>query len=247
MRWVARQAGEVVGVATATHRPDSRQFVAFARSAPSSLAALAGAAAAKLPSARIHTMVAANDAETVRALRAAGFDVEVVVERFRIAFARALAALRRAWVPEGFHLAHVDEVDEAQALELDNLLRRDVPGTDGWQGTLRMWRDELSESPPFDRSGYLVAVERVSGEPAGLIRFWRNPEGPRLGLLGVTRRHRGGPLAAGLLKSGLQAAADWGHETFVTETSPSNRVPYNAMARVGAQSQGRLLQLVRPG
>jgi GNAT superfamily N-acetyltransferase len=88
-------------------------------------------------------------------------------------------------------------------------------------------------------------VEDRSGEYVGLIRIWRNPAGPRLGLVGVRRDHRGSPLAPALLERALTAAETWGHPTFETETSSSNRVVYPRMQRVGAESLGRFFQMVR--
>jgi GNAT superfamily N-acetyltransferase len=102
----------------------------------------------------------------------------------------------------------------------------------------------LVEAPPFDRAAYLVGVVDGTGEYAGLVRIWRNPSGPRLGLVGVRRPYRSTPLAAALLKQGLAAASRWGHEAFTTETSLSNRAIYPRLTRLGAESLGRSHQLV---
>ena len=77
------------------------------------------------------------------------------------------------------------------------------------------------------------------------MRIWRNPTGPRFGLVGVLRRYRNTTIAAALLKQALTAASGWGHETFTAETSPSNPIIYRRMERVGAESLGQFLQMVR--
>ena len=71
-----------------------------------------------------------------------------------------------------------------------------------------MFHEELTDAPPFDPDGYLVAVDKRTGRYVGLVRFWRNPTGPRLGLLGVLPEFRIPSLAAGLLEAGLTGAAD---------------------------------------
>ena len=37
--------------------------------------------------------------------------------------------------------------------ELDNTLRQDVPGINGWQGNRAGFREEMEDSPPFDPTG----------------------------------------------------------------------------------------------
>ena len=123
-------------------------------------------------------------------------------------------------------------------------LRNLVPGTDGWAGDVQALRAELT-SPEFDSSAYLVAVEQSSGTLAGLVRIWHNPSGPRLGLIGVLPAHRHKPLAAALLKEALSAAATWGFDEFVSQTSPANAHTYPRLRRMGLAPIGSFVQLVR--
>ncbi|HUH14346.1 MAG TPA: GNAT family N-acetyltransferase [Gaiellaceae bacterium] len=245
-RWLAFRGGDAVGAVTAWLRPDDRMFLDFACRNPAAYGPLTEAAAEALRC-RLHTLVDAAAGDAVAALEAAGFETELVQERFRIRFDRALALVDRAWVPRGFGVRRADEVEEERLFALDNALRRDTPGTDGWQGDRRWFHDELAEAPPFDPRAYLVAIDEGGGEYVGLARIWRNPAGPRFGLLGVLRRYRSTSIAAALLKQALTAASRWGHPTFTTETSPVNRVVYPRMQRLGAESLGRSLQLVRRG
>jgi GNAT superfamily N-acetyltransferase len=78
------------------------------------------------------------------------------------------------------------------------------------------------------------------------VRVWRNASGPRLGLVGVLPEHRSQPLAAVLLRQALTAAAAWGFDTFVSETSPHNPSTYPRVQRLGLEPAARLVQLVRP-
>ena len=103
------------------------------------------------------------------------------------------------------------------------------------KGGNRMWFDaELSDSPPFDPSGYIVAVDTSSGALTGLVRFWRNADGPRLGLIGVVPEHRGSGLAAALLKHAAAAACTWGHDAFVAETQSINSAVHPRLSKIGS-------------
>ncbi len=241
-RWFAVSEGEVVGAVTTWLRPDDRLFLYYVgRGAHGPLAeAVVGALGRS-----VCVTVDADEVAMVTSLRAAGFEKELEAERFRIGFDSVLSRLDRAWVPTGFSVHPADAVDEDRLFVLDNILRRDVPGTDGWHGDRTWFHEELAESPPFDRTAYLVAIDDRTGEYAGLVRIWRNPSGPRLGFIGVARPYRHTTIAAALLKGALTAASKWGHDTFTTETSLSNHVIHPRMSRLGAQSLGRFFQLVR--
>lgn len=242
-RWLAVQGAQVVAAVSTWSRPDLRTFLNFA----GHRAAYPRLTEAVVEELRkpVHTSAAADDAELARLLRSAGLDIELVEERFRIRFDEALARLRRAWAPPGLSIHPADSVDEEKLFNLDNRLRQDTPGTDGWRGNREWFHAELSESPPFDPSAYLVALDERDGGYVGLVRLWRNPTGPRLGLIGVVPEYRHTTIAAALLERVLRRASQWGHNTFTVDTSPSNRVIYKRMGLLGAKSLGQSYQLVR--
>ncbi len=242
-RWLAVQGDEAVAAVDAWRRPDGRTFLYFVgeRAAYPLLSDAAFDASGRA----VHAEVDASDAASVDALRAAGFEVELVDERFRIRFGAALSWLSRAWTPPGIAIHPADSVDEERLFLLDNQVRQDVPGTDGWQGDRAWFHDELSTAPPFDPAAYLVGVDERTGRYVGLVRIWRNPTGPRLGLVGVVPEYRNTTIAAALLKAGLQGAAMWGHDTFTAETSPVNTAIYKRMSRIGAVSLGQAYQMIR--
>lgn len=243
-RWLAVRGGNAVGAVVAGLRPDNRMLLTFDCHELSAYDALTEAAAAALDR-PLYTVTDSDDRPAVIALRAAGFTSDFVGERFRIAFDTALDRLRRAWIPSGFSIHPADTLDEERLFTLDNTVRHDVPGTDGWRGDRDWFHEELAESPPFDPAGYLVAIDDRNGEYVGLVRIWRNAAGPRLGLVGVIRQYRNTPIAAVLLKRALTAASDWGHASFVTETSRANTVVYPRLMRLGAESLGEFERLVR--
>ncbi len=240
-RWLALRDDRLVGAAAAVHRPDDRTILAFVGD-PETIGPLTTAASTEIRG-RICAQVDGADSARVGALRRAGFAVEVVVEAVTIRFDSALRVFGRVPVPAGFSIVAADRVDAGRLFTLDNTIRQDVPGCDGWRGDRSWFRDELAEAPPFDPDGYLVAVDDTNGEYAGLVRIWRDPTGPRLGLIGVARQYRTTLLAAALLRRALEGAARWGSETFTTEASPSNATIHRRFERVGAIRDGRRLQM----
>ena len=242
-RWIAFLDGTPTGAVMAQARPDDRTFLTFVEGRPDAMGPLSHAVVEALGRS-VYAGVDAAEGEAEAALRSAGFVTELTAERFCIAFAPILGRLDRAWVPSGMRIQSADTVDEARLFELDNRLRQDVPGTDGWRGDRKWVHEELAETPPFDPTAYLVGVVRETGEYAGLVRIWRNPSGPRLGLVGVLRPFRTTSLAAALLKHALGAAATWGHVTFTTETSLTNRAIHPRLKKLAAESLGRFHQLV---
>ncbi len=243
LRWLATDRGQVLGTVTAWLRPDDRMFLKFTSEDPRVLAPLAERASLDLGR-PVSCIVDKSSGETLRSLRAVGFVTEVEGERFRLPFNEIMRPLERAWVPTGYRIVSVADVDEAAAFELDNRIRSLVPGSDGWQGD-REWFSEELASPEFSADAYLVAMDVATEQLVGLLRIWRNPDGPRLGLIGLLPDHRRPSLAAALLKQGLGAAATWGSETFVTETSPSNENTYPRMIKLNCERLGGFVQLLR--
>ena len=243
-RWLAMRDGEAVGAVRPWKRADDRLFLHFACHEMSAYPPLLEMIDREFGR-PVFTHVDAGDRDLVDLFTEADFRTEMTSERFRVRFDRALALVKRGQVSPGFSIRPANGVDEDRLFALDNLLRRDMQGTEGWRGDRRMFREEIVESPPFDPASYLVGIDERSGDYAGLVRIWRNPDGPRFGLVGVLPRYRRTPLAAALLNQALSAAARWGYETFLGETSLDNEVTHPRLKRLGAESLGQFLQLVR--
>lgn len=242
-RWFVLDGGVAVGAVDVWLRPDDRLFLTFRGDDVETLAPLVNAVVGATDGPLFAT-VDLGDTKRVDTLLSCGFTVETIGERFTVRFADALALVQRAWVPTGYRIASIADVDEGKAFELDNGIRSLVPGSDGWTGNRDWFHDEL-RSPEFDRDAYLIVVERSTDRCVGLLRIWRNQDGPRLGLLGVLPDHRRGPLAAALLKQGLGVASQWGYDSFVAETSPSNGHTYGRLSHIAAERMGSFAQLVR--
>lgn len=243
-RWIAVEDDVVIGALVTWLRPDNRMFLMFRVTDPRVYGPLTDAAGVALGRS-VTTMCDDAETEHLAALQDAGFRIEMSGDRFAIPFDVLLPRLDRAWVPKRYVIRSVADVDEDRAFRLDNKVRNLVPGTDGWYGD-REWFGKELRSDEFDPTAYLIAIEEATETYAGLLRVWRNPDGPRLGLVAVLPEHRVRPLAGALLKRGLNAASTWGFDNLVTETSPDNPDTYPGLMRMRLQPVGRFHQLTRP-
>lgn len=245
-RWLAFDGATAVATVTTWLRPDDRLFLMPAWADARALALLSAHVGDELGRS-VSMGLDLTDDGLIGGLERVGFEIETVSEAFEIPFEPVLAVVRRTKRTSGYSIAGAGDVDEHRLFELDNQLRNLVAGTDGWVGDPDWFHDELTESPPFDPTTYLVAVHEDTDAYVGLIRIWRNPTGPRLGLLGVLPQHRSSSVAGMLLYRALEAAAGWGHDTFVTETGLHNRVVHSRLEKYGGISRGRFAQLTRAG
>ena len=236
---VAIRSGRPAGAVMSFTRPDLRTFLRLVGD-PSSYGALAAAAADQ--HGVVFVSVDHNDTPRCEAMYAAGFEIVLETETFRIAFDRVLSVLSRARLPSGYAIHRVTDIDEDAAFRLDTLLRNDVPGTDGWVGDRDLFHAEIHEDPEFDADAYLIASH--GADRVGLVRVWRRPTGPAVGMVGVRRSDRGGPIAAALLARSLTRAAEWGFDTFLAETSLHNRRVHPMLSRAADESVGRRAQMI---
>lgn len=179
-------------------------------------------------------------------LEAAGFRVARTETLVEIALEDAIRALAGAELPEGVADRETTQVDPVALWRLDDELRGDVPGMDGWQSSLEAFRAETFGDPAFDNRTYRVAVELGSEQPIGIVRVWMNPTGPRIGLWGVRRRHRRRGIAAALLRTALGAANETDGRPATTEYDVTNVASAALAARIGARERRRLIELRYP-
>jgi GNAT superfamily N-acetyltransferase len=98
--------------------------------------------------------------------------------------------------PAGVELVTADRVEEERLRELDDELRQDVPGSEGWRWVAGGFRAEMAGAD-FDPSVYIVAVDGV--DYIGIARVWMRRPVPRLGFVGVSRPYRRRGVALALL------------------------------------------------
>ena len=146
--------------------------------------------------------------------------------------------------PPGFAFRRADEVDEERLRRLDDALRQDVPGTDGWRWDAAGFRAETFESPAFDPATYLVAVDRRD-DYVGLARVWVNRPTPRLGMIGVLAPYRRRGLAKALLEAVFSELHRRGAVEVSTEVDETNVASQALLAGFGARRIAGHVELIR--
>jgi hypothetical protein len=127
----------------------------------------------ELPAGRLFAAVDEADVDRVRRLKRLGF-----TQHRRELVLRLLTDPSR-WdfadrgPPPGITFRQADQVDEVRLRLLDDALRQDVPGTDGWQWSADGFHEETYGSPGFDPATYLVAVDMYD-DYVGIARVWMN-------------------------------------------------------------------------
>jgi RimJ/RimL family protein N-acetyltransferase len=145
--------------------------------------------------------------------------------------------------PGGVELVTADRVDADRLRELDDELRQDVPGTDGWRWDAAGFREETYESPHFDPRVYVVAVD--GDRYVGIARVWLRPQRPTLGFIGVSRSHRRRGLATALLSRVFGELASRGVEEVTTEIDETNAASRGLLEGLGARRVGATVELIK--
>lgn len=146
--------------------------------------------------------------------------------------------------PPGIRFVRADAVEEKRLRLLDDLLRQDVPGTDGWKWGPDRFHEETYDSPDFDPATYLVARDE-GGEYVGIVRVWMKPGAPRLGFIGVRADWRGKGVARALVANALKAVRADGAWEVTTEVDEQNSASKHLLLGFGGREVGSVRELVR--
>lgn len=244
LAWRALDGGDQVGAARACIRPDGRCFVFFGSCRGDTYEPLT-AAVDDAVRRDLHITLDEADGERRRLFEQLGFGVDRREREYLIPTDPKLTGLRGVRVPDGFAFAGADAVAEERLRALDDALRQDVPGTDGWLWDELGFREETFAPPFFDPAAYLVAVDEASGEEAGLVRVWNNPSRPRLGLIAVLPRYRRRGLARALLAHAFAVLHERGRTEVSAEVDETNLASTSLLASLGARRSGGSLELIR--
>ena len=242
--WRALAGNEEVGVVRALVRPDDRCFVRLESVSPDAYEPLLEAVAEELGRA-LHVTVEEDDDELRGVYAQHGFVVQRRESEYLIPTNPDVTGLRAVATPPGFVLLDADQVAESRLRALDDALRQDVPGADGWRWDEAGFREETFDSPAFDPATYLVAVAQPSGDYAGLVRVWNNRTGPRLGLIAVLAPYRRRGLARALLAHAFGVLDSRGASHVSAEVDDANIPSRTLLAALGAHRTGGALELVR--
>ncbi len=193
---------------------------------------------------RIYATADSADTERLRSLEGLGFRFHRRELVLRIPTDPASWDVATVEPPPKITFVGADSVEEKRLRLLDDLLRQDVPGTDGWKWSPDGFREETYESPDFDPATYLVAIDG-EGEYVGIVRVWMKTDAPRLGFIGVRADCRRRGLARALLAEALKVVRDYGASEVSTEVDELNRASKQLLFGFGGQKVGSLLELVR--
>jgi RimJ/RimL family protein N-acetyltransferase len=212
-------------------RPDGRCFVV-------------GEPDDELPDGRVHATADEADDARLRRLGDLGFRLHRRELLLRIPTDPGSWNVAGVEPPPGIAFRRADQVDEPRLRLLDDVLRQDVPGTDGWRWQSDDFREETYESPAFDPSTYLVAVDG-DGHYVGIARIWMNAERPRLGFVGVRAEWRRNGVARALTARVLAALHERGVPDVRTEVDETNVASRALLTGFGGETVGASLELVR--
>jgi ribosomal protein S18 acetylase RimI-like enzyme len=207
-------------------RPDGRRF-------------LLGRPDGDLPSGTLFATADESDAERLHELEDLGF----VRERRELRLVLP-TDVPKVPAPPGVAAVSAGTVDEEMLRLLDDELRQDVPGTDGWHWTAAGFREETYLSPQFDPAVYLVATE--GSEHVGICRVWIRPEHPRLGFIGVRRALRRRRIARWLIGETFAVLHERGEPEAWTEVDETNVASRALLEGLGGRLVGASVELRRP-
>jgi ribosomal protein S18 acetylase RimI-like enzyme len=207
-------------------RPDGRRFVL-------------GRPTGELPPEELFASVEESDLGRLRAFEDLGF----VRERRELQLVLPTDRPRLP-APAGVVALRADEVAEETLRLLDDELRQDVPGTDGWRWTADDFREETFQSAHFDPAVYLVAAHE--GAHVGICRVWIRPEHPKLGFIGVRRSLRRHGIARWLIGEAFAVLHARGEREAWTEVDETNVASRSLLEGLGGRLVGASLELRRP-
>ena len=244
-RWEAYDGGQRVGVLRAGTRPDRRTHVAFQDCRDDAYAPLLAHARTDLTG-DLHTSVDERDYAGMRQLGDLGFTLRRIEHRYRVPVDPARLRLRAVVAPAGIEMISAADADLDRLRALDDTLRHEVPGSEGWRWRAEEFREETF-SDGFDPETYLVAAERDTGTYVGLVRLWMKQAGPRFGHIGVLPPWRCTRVTYALLSTVFSRLHRRGWREAEAEIDATNRASNAIAARAGAVRIGGSCVLVRRG
>jgi GNAT superfamily N-acetyltransferase len=243
LTWYALDGDVVAGEVSARLRPDDRCFLYFDAWRPDVYPPLADAVAQEL---HRDLYASLDDAEfdALDACAAAGFAEHRRESYYRIPTDPALTGLAGTALPDGLDLLSAAEADINRLRLLDDALRQDVPGCDGWRWDPEQFQEDAF-GRSFDPATYLVAVDRSSGDYAGLVRVGRSRGSPRLSLIATLAPYRRTGAARALLGRVLGVLAARGETSVILEADDADLTAAALLTRLGARRYGGSVELIR--
>ncbi len=192
----------------------------------------------------MHATVDEEDIQELARFTQLGFTVSRREGNYLIPTDPLVTGLQAKWPPEEITVISARDAYEDQLRLLDDALRQDVPGADGWAWDPGDFREETFGSE-FDPATYLVAVDSASGDYIGLVRVWNSPGRPRLGLIAVLSPYRRRGLAKALLAQAFGVLHDRGKPDVTAEADDTNTASRSLLAGLGARRRGGSTEMIK--
>ncbi|HEX5493397.1 MAG TPA: GNAT family N-acetyltransferase [Mycobacteriales bacterium] len=243
-RWTARRGETDMGWLATLVRPDQRCVLSFADCVDAAYEPLLAAVTGALDGDLYMEIDQVDEASLARCTRY-GFTVKRREHLITVPTDPATTGLGGVVLPHGYVSVTAAEVGATELRLLDDELRQDVPGSDGWRWTPQWFAREMSATD-FDPATYRIAVHRPTGGYAGLARVWLRRSGPRLGLIATARGHRGRGVARALLAEVFAVLDGRGHPAVSAEVDHTNAASLSLLGGLGARVIGGTVELLRP-
>jgi ribosomal protein S18 acetylase RimI-like enzyme len=232
-----------VGAVRAFLRPDDRWFVWFDSCRADAYGPLL-AAVAENTGGDLNATADEEDTEGLARFTRLGFTVSRRESNYLVPTDPLITGLKARWATEEITVISARDAYEDQLRLLDETLRQDEPGTDGWAWDPGDFHEETFDSQ-FDPATYLVAVDSASGHYIGLVRIWNSPGQPRLGLIAVLSPYRRRGLAKALLAQALGVLHDRGKPEVTAEVDDTNTASTSLLTGLGARRSGGSVEMVK--
>ena len=243
LTWYALDGNVVAGEVSAKMRADGRWFLWFDTWRPDVYPPLADVVAQDL-SRDLHASLDDADFDALDACAAAGFAEHRRESHYRIPIDRQPTGLHGTALPDELDLVSAADADVGRLRLLDDALRQDLPGCDGWRWDPSEFQAEAF-GRFFDPATYLVAVDRSCGDYAGLVQVRRSRGGPRLGLIGTLAPYRERGIARALLSRVLSVLLVRGETSLIAEADDASVMSVSLLTRLGARRYAGSVELVR--
>lgn len=243
LTWRARDGSEVVGAVTAFLRPDNRWLVWFDTCRADAYQPLVAAVAGNVAS-DMYANADETDPEAAARFIELGFANNRREGIYLMPTDPARTGLADVAVPDETVIISAASADEDDLRLLDDALRQDVPGNDGWAWDPGDFHTELF-SDDFDPATYLVAADTGSGDYIGLARIWIGSGTPRLGLIAVLPPYRRRGVARALLARAFSVLHQRGQSEVTCEIDDTNTASLALLGGIGARRAGGTIEFVR--
>jgi len=244
LTWRAFDGTDVVGAVRARLTPNDKWIIGFESCRDDAYQPLLDAVAAGVGG-DLYLNVGEKYGENQTRFIDLGFAVNRREDFYRIPTDPVVTGLAKTEPPEGVVFISAIDADEEDLRLLDEALREDVPGSEGWVWDPVDFREETFDSSDFDPATYVVAVDSDSARYIGLVRVWIGRGLPRLGLVAVLPpyRHRG--LAKAMLGRVFGVLHELGKAEVTFEIDEENKASIALLTGAGARRVNGFIEFVK--